>query len=153
VASAANTLVPVVRAKVSLRLAPGDDATRARRALGRHLREHAPWGVWVTVTEADLAQPYAVGVQGPAFRAARRAYREAYGQGVLEVGAGGTIPFVAEFADAFPAAAILITSAGADPDCSAHSADESLHLGDFARACLAETLLLAELANRLVFCA
>lgn len=147
VASASNTLTPVARAKVSLRLAPDDDATRARSALAWHLRDHAPWGVRVTVTEADLAQPYAVEAQGPVFEAARRAYREAYGRDVLEIGAGGTIPFVAEFAGAFPAAAILITSAGADPDCRAHSADESLHLGDFERACLAETLLLAELAR------
>jgi acetylornithine deacetylase/succinyl-diaminopimelate desuccinylase-like protein len=92
----------------------------------------------------DLAQPYAASTQGSSFDAARRAYREAYGRNVLEIGAGGTIPFVAEFADAFPAAAILITSAGADPGSHAHSADESLHLSDFERVCLAETLLLAE---------
>jgi hypothetical protein len=96
------------------------------------------------VTETVLAQPYAASTQGPSFDAARRTYREAYGRDVLEIGAGATIPFVAEFADAFPAAAILITSEGADPGSHAHSADAFLHLGDFERACLAETLLLAE---------
>jgi acetylornithine deacetylase/succinyl-diaminopimelate desuccinylase-like protein len=147
VADASNTLIPAVRAKVSLRLAPGDDASRALQALVRHLREHAPWGVRVTVVEGDAGQPFAVHAQGPAFDAARAAFREAYGRDTIDIGVGGSIPFVAEFADAFPDAAILVTSAGADPDCRAHGPDESLHLADFERACLAEALLLAKLAG------
>lgn len=146
VAAVSNTLVPGARAKVSLRLAPGDDAARARAALAKHLREHAPWGVQVRVTDSDVGDPYAIDPNGPAFDAARSAYREAYGRDVVEVGGGGTIPFVAQFARAFPDAAILVVSAGADPDCRAHGTDESLHLGEFERACLGEALLLAELA-------
>jgi acetylornithine deacetylase/succinyl-diaminopimelate desuccinylase-like protein/uncharacterized membrane protein YkvA (DUF1232 family) len=145
IADASNTLAATARAKVSLRLAPGDDPPRALAALDQHLREHAPWGVRVDVVDGDLGRPYAVDAQGPAFDAARRAYRAAYGRDVVDIGTGGTIPFIAAFADAYPDAAILVSSAGADPDCRAHGADESLHLGDFARACLAETLLLAEL--------
>ena len=147
VADASNTLVPVARAKVSVRLAPGDDAPRARAALANHLREHAPWGVHVTVLEGDLGQPFAGTTHGPAFDAAHAAFHQAYGHAAVELGNGGTIPFVAAFADAFPAAEVLVTSAGADPDCRAHGADESLHLGDFERACLAEALLLDELAR------
>jgi cysteinylglycine-S-conjugate dipeptidase len=148
VADASNTLIPTARAKVSLRLAPGDDAYRARATLAEHLRNHAPWGVQVTVSDSDVGNPYAIDATGPAFDAARSAYRAAYGKDVVEMGGGGTIPFVAQFADAFPAAAILVVSAGADPDCRAHGTDESLHLEEFERACLAETLLLAELARR-----
>jgi cysteinylglycine-S-conjugate dipeptidase len=147
VADASNTLLPVARAKVSVRLAPGDDAPRARAALARHLREHAPWGVHVTVQEADLGRPFAVGARGPAFDAAHAAFGQAFGHAAVELGNGGTIPFVAAFADAFPGAEVLVTSAGADPDCRAHGADESLHLGDFERACLAEVLLLDALAT------
>jgi cysteinylglycine-S-conjugate dipeptidase len=148
VADASNTLIPAARAKVSLRLAPGDDAYRARATLAEHLRNHAPWGVHVTVSNSDVGDPYAIDATGPAFDAARSAYRAAYGKDVVEIGSGGTIPFVAQFADAFPAAAILVVSAGADPDCRAHGTDESLHLEEFERACVAETLLLAELARR-----
>lgn len=146
VASASNTLIPAARAKVSIRLAPGDDAARARAALAKHLREHAPWGVQVRVTDSDLGDPYAIDVRGPAFDAAREAFAEAYGHQVVDIGQGGSIPFIAQFASAFPDAAILVTSAGADPDTRAHGADESLDLGEFERACLAETLLLARLA-------
>jgi acetylornithine deacetylase/succinyl-diaminopimelate desuccinylase-like protein len=148
VAEVSNTLLPAARAKVSVRLAPGDTAVRARAALAEHLREHAPWGVHVTVTDSDVGDPYAIDPNGPAFDAARTAYRDAYGRDVVEIGAGGTIPFVAQFAEAFPDAAILVVSAGADPDCRAHGTDESLHLGEFERACVGNTLLLAELARR-----
>jgi cysteinylglycine-S-conjugate dipeptidase len=148
VLDASNTLTPAARAKVSVRIAPGDEARRAQALLMRHLRERAPWGVRTTVTESDLGQPYAIDAQGPAFDAARSAYERAYGRPMTDIGTGGSIPFVAEFADAFPDAAILIVSAGADPDCRAHGVDESLDLGEFERACLAEALLLDELARR-----
>jgi acetylornithine deacetylase/succinyl-diaminopimelate desuccinylase-like protein len=147
VADASNTLAAAARAKVSLRLAPGDDARRALRALAEHLRAHAPWGVQVNVTEGKTGQPYAVDTRGPMFDVARHAYAEAYGAKMVEIGVGGSIPFVAAFAGAYPDAAILVTSAGADPACRAHGADESLHLGDFERACFAEALLLADLAG------
>ena len=147
-ADVSNTLIPAARAKVSLRLAPGDDSVRARLALAKHLREHAQWGVDVTVTDSDIGDPYAIDSSGPAFDAARAAYRNAYGRELVEIGTGGTIPFVAQFAEAFPDAAIHVVSAGADPDCRAHGTDESLHLGEFERACVGNTLLLAELARR-----
>ena len=146
VADASNTLAAAASAKVSMRLAPGDDAGRALQALAEHLRAHVPWGVHVTVTEGETGRPYVVDTRGPMFDAARHAYAAAYGTKMVEIGIGGSIPFIAAFADAYPDAAILVTSAGADPGCRAHGADESLHVGDFERACLAEALLLAKLA-------
>jgi acetylornithine deacetylase/succinyl-diaminopimelate desuccinylase-like protein len=147
IADASNTLIPSARAKVSVRLAPGEDPERALAALGRHLREHAPWGVHVDVLDGATGAPFAMDGQGPAFDAARAAFADAYGKEVVDIGVGGTIPFIAAFAEAFPKAAILVTSAGADPDCRAHGPDESLHLEDFEHACLAETLLLAKLSG------
>ncbi|MCW2900959.1 MAG: argE [Streptosporangiaceae bacterium] len=148
VADASNTLIPVARAKVGLRLAPGDDPARASDALVAHLHRNAPWGVRLEVSRPEAAWPVAIDAQGPAFDAVRRAFREAYGSEPVDIGIGGSIPFIAEFADAFPDAAILVTSAGGDPDSRAHGPDESLHLGDFESACLAEALLLADLAAR-----
>jgi acetylornithine deacetylase/succinyl-diaminopimelate desuccinylase-like protein len=146
VADASNTLAPVARAKVSMRLAPGDDAVKARQALADHLRAAAPWGVHVDVQLGDIGQPYVAHAKGPAYDAAREAFGAAWGRQPVDIGVGGTIPFVAEFADAFPAASILVTGA-ADPDSRAHGADESVHLEEFERACVAEVLLLAKLAK------
>jgi cysteinylglycine-S-conjugate dipeptidase len=147
VADASNTLIPTARAKVSVRLAPGEDAAQARQALARHLRERAPWGVQVNIVEGEAGQPSVIDPTGPVFEAARAALRGAYSRDPVDIGLGGSIPIVAEFAATFPDAAILVTSAGADPDCRAHGPNESLHLCDFERACLAEALLLAKLAG------
>jgi acetylornithine deacetylase/succinyl-diaminopimelate desuccinylase-like protein len=143
--SAPLTLVPVARAKVSLRIAPGDDAVAARDALVEHLRAHAPWGASVTVSAGGAVESFAARTDGPAYAAARAALAEAWGVPAVEIGVGGSISFVTTMARAFPDAEILITGVE-DPDTRAHGANESLHLGDFERACLAEALLLRNLA-------
>ena len=146
VQEAANILVPVARAKVSLRLAPGQDPGQAMAALVKHLEAAAPWGAQVRVTEGAAAWPYAVSAEGPIYDAARRAFKEAWGAEAVDMGAGGTIPFVKAFADAYPDAAILLTGVE-DPDGRAHGANESLLLDDFRKICLAEALLLHNLAQ------
>jgi cysteinylglycine-S-conjugate dipeptidase len=145
VADASNTLLPVARAKVSLRVAPGEDVTRASAALASFLTSHAPWGVQVTVQQAATAAPYHARTEGAAYRAAHWALAEAWGTPAVEIGSGGSIPFVTGYAEAVPEAEILITGVE-DPDTRAHGTNESLHLATFERACLAETLLLHRLA-------
>ncbi|MEA2554681.1 MAG: hypothetical protein QOI60_12, partial [Actinomycetota bacterium] len=44
-----NQIVPFARARVSLRVAPGDDPVAANDKLVAHLKAHAPWGVQVTI--------------------------------------------------------------------------------------------------------
>ena len=47
----------------------------------------------------------------------------------------------------YPEAAILVTGIE-DPDTRAHSANESLHIGDFLHAVTAEALVLTALAEQ-----
>jgi acetylornithine deacetylase/succinyl-diaminopimelate desuccinylase-like protein len=141
-----NTLIPRARAKVSMRVAPGGDAKEHLQALTRHLEQHTPWGAHVTVTPGDLGQPYAIDASGPVYDAARAAFRQAWGNEPVDTGVGGSIPFIAEFADAFPSAKILVTGVE-DPQTQAHSINESLHLGVLERAATAEALLLANLGS------
>ncbi len=146
-AQASNTLIPSVRAKVSLRAAPGDTGANAMACLVRHLEGHAPWGAQVTVTQGELGEPTRIETVGPAYDAARAALRDAWdGVAPVDMGIGGSIPFIAEFRDAYPDAAVLVTGVE-DPDTRAHGANEGLHLAEFERACLAEALLLANLAS------
>ena len=141
-----NTLIPSARAKVSMRVAPGGDARRHLEALTRHLEQNAPWGAKVTVTPGDLGQPYAIDATGPVYDAARAAFRQAWGTDPVDMGVGGSIPFIAEFAAAFPEAKILVTGVE-DPATQAHSVDESLDLGVLERAATSEALLLEALGS------
>ena len=146
-AEAPNALVPAAKAKISVRLAPGDDPKSAYDALAAHLTRHAPWGAQVTVTLEHDGAPCVIDTSSPMFDAARRAFRAAWdGTEPVETGIGGSIPFIATFQEMFPGATILVTGVE-DPDSRAHGPNESLHLGEFARVCLAETLLLAEVAR------
>jgi acetylornithine deacetylase/succinyl-diaminopimelate desuccinylase-like protein len=145
-AKASNTLLPSARAKVSMRIAPGQDPEQAYAALRDHLERNAPWGAHVTVHRGELGSAYAIDATGPGYDAARAAFATAWGTEPVHMGIGGSIPFVAEFAEAFPDAAILVTGVE-DPDSRAHGANESLHLGEFAKVCLAEALLLRNLAE------
>ena len=113
----------------------------------KHLEANVPWGAEVRVTPGSTGEPYLVRAEGLAFDTLRRALGEAWGRAPVEVGTGGTIPFVAAFAEAFPSAALLLTGVE-DPMSNAHSENESLHLGEFRKACLAEALFLGYLAER-----
>ena len=146
IAVSSNTLIPRARAKISMRVAPGGDARAHLDALTRHLEQHAPWGAQVTVTPGEIGQPYAIDAAGPVYDAARAAFRLAWGTDPVDMGMGGSIPFIAEFAAAFPAAKILVTGVE-DPGTQAHSVNESLHLGVLERAATAEALLLASLGD------
>jgi cysteinylglycine-S-conjugate dipeptidase len=146
IADASNTLLATAKAKVSVRLAPGDDAKSAMDRLVEHLTAHAPFGARVTVTPISYGEPFKIDARGPRYDAARAAFQEAWGREPVDMGVGGTIPFVAEFAEAFPEAAILVTGVE-DPDSRAHGFDESLHLDEYSKACLAEALMLEKLAN------
>ncbi len=146
IAKASNTLVPSARAKVSMRVAPGGDAREHLAALTRHLQAHAPWGARVTVTPGDIGQPYAIDATGPVYEAARQAFRTAWGREPIDMGMGGSIPFIAEFAAAFPDAEILVTGVE-DPGTQAHSINESLDLGVLERAAISEALFLKALGS------
>ncbi|WP_091090105.1 dipeptidase [Micromonospora nigra] len=144
---APNALLPTAKAKLSVRLAPGDDPKRAYAAVRAHLEKHAPWGAQVTVTLEHDGDPCVIDATGPLFDAARSAFRVAWdGTDPVDVGIGASIPFIATFQETFPQAAILVTGVE-DPHARAHSPNESLHLGEFARVCLAEALLLARVAE------
>jgi acetylornithine deacetylase/succinyl-diaminopimelate desuccinylase-like protein len=144
--AASMVLVPRARARLTLRVGPDDDAAAAGAALVAHLESHAPWGAKVTATAGKAVRPFAATTAGPAYAAARAAFSDAWGTDPVEVGVGGSIEFISSFAAAFPDAEILITGVE-DPDTRAHGANESLHLADFERACLAEVLFLTRLAT------
>jgi cysteinylglycine-S-conjugate dipeptidase len=146
-ADAAHKLVPAARARISIRLAPGDDTQRAFRALEEHLRRRAPWGAEVTVRPFREGAPHRIDASGHAFEAFRRACADTWGRPPVEPGSGGSLPLVAMMAAAYPDTAMLLTGVE-DPDSNTHSENESVHLGELRNCCINEAMLLAHLASR-----
>jgi acetylornithine deacetylase/succinyl-diaminopimelate desuccinylase-like protein len=146
VRESSNQLVPWARARVSLRLAPGDDPEAGRDKLVAHLRGAAPWGVQVEIEAAEAGMGYLVDTSTPEYRAAKDALAEAFDHDVMEIGSGGSIPLVPLLAQTFPGLPVLIWGAG-DDRSNYHSLDESVDLGDLERMALAETLFLRNLAG------
>lgn len=144
ISGSSNTVAPSASARVSVRLGPGQDPERALRLLTEWLQDATPWGLHVDVVPGAAGAAYAADPSGPAFQAADRAFTAAYGNPTVFAGIGGSIPFIRPFAEAFGDAPALLTGVE-DPDTRAHGIDESLHLGDWASACLGEVFLLAEL--------
>jgi len=142
VAGASNTLVPLARCRISLRIAPGDTTENAVACLRKHLEAHVPWGAGLGITVVDTGEATQIDATGPAYDVARTAFRDAWdGVEPIDMGVGGSIPFIAEFLRAFPQASVLVTGVE-DPDTRAHGANEGLHLAEFERVLLAEALLL-----------
>ncbi len=141
-----NTISPSTTFVLSMRVSPGQDSGEAADKLVAHLESHAPFGARVECV---------VNERGPAFSAAEAtetsrlmewALAEAWGTKPVNIGVGGSIPFIADLAREFPSAQILVTGIE-DPDTRAHSANESLHIGDWRNAIAAEALLLTRLGE------
>lgn len=144
VLGASNTLSPEVSVVLSARIAPGQDAAEAETALIAHLRAHAPFGAQLSFHDTDRGDPFLVDTAGDAVALAREALSEGYGVEPVDIGVGGSIPFIADLVREFPGAQILVTGVE-DPHARAHSPNESLHLETFRHALVSEALLLERL--------
>ena len=144
VRNASNTLTPKVSVVISTRVAPGQAAADAFAAIETHLRSHAPFGARLTFRDVDFGDPFLVDTSGPAVEAARAALESGYGRTPVDIGVGGSIPFIADLVREFPGAEILVTGVE-DPHARAHSPNESLHVETFRNALVSEALLLASL--------
>ncbi|MCR2763451.1 dipeptidase [Microbacterium sp. zg.B48] len=147
VANASNTLSPALSVVLSARVAPGQPAREAYAAIEAHLRAHAPFGAQLSFTDQDYGDAFLVDTSGWAVGTALEALHEAYGVEPVQIGVGGSIPFIADLIREFPEAQILVTGVE-DPHSRAHSPNESLHLETFRNAVIAEALLLEKLDAR-----
>src|SRR5690606_23957110 len=78
VAEASNTIAPSCTAKISLRLAPGQDPAAADAAIAAHVARHAPFGAQVTWRSGEAGKPFLAPGDTAAMRAARAAFTEAW---------------------------------------------------------------------------
>ncbi len=144
VAGSSNQIVPVARARIGVRIVPGQDPRRVLAALVAHLKANCPWGLSLAITPMTATPAWATETTHPAFAAAKRALEKGYGRAAVEIGAGGSIPFVGPFAEALGGVPALLIGLE-DPSCNAHAEDESLLVPDFLASCRSAVHLYAEL--------
>ena len=141
VAMSSNTLLPTSSAKLSLRIAPGQDPDEALALLRAHIEKNVPFGAVLEFGLIETGKPFMADTSGWAQEMARNSLEAAFGNPMLEIGIGGSIPFIADLTEVFPDAQILVTGVE-DADSRAHSPNESVHLEGLKNAMVAEALFL-----------
>ena len=144
---AKNALRSRASATLSIRLAPGQTRDDILTQLEAVLTRDVPGGVKVTLQNKPAhAESWLYTPSGPVFDAADRAYEQAWGRPLQHIGVGGSIPFVALFGHRFGDLPLILNGV-MDPETGAHGPNESLHLGVFKKAILANIHLLDELSD------
>jgi acetylornithine deacetylase/succinyl-diaminopimelate desuccinylase-like protein len=138
---AGNVLLPVITARLSIRIPPGVEATKALDAVKRELLRDPPYNAQVKVNHSLPDNGWAQKPNQPWLDEALSKSSEKYfGNPALKLGEGGTIPFIGFLGDTFPEAQFIITGLlGADSN--AHSVDENLDIPYLKKltCCMIET--------------
>jgi acetylornithine deacetylase/succinyl-diaminopimelate desuccinylase-like protein len=147
--SAGNVLLPSLTLKLSLRLPPTCDPTRAARAVKEALEHNPPYGAQVRF-ESGAAT---AGWNAPAFapwleESITRASRRIFGPEAVHIGCGGTIPFMGMLGERFPKTQFFITGV-LGPHSNAHGPNEFLHLDYAEKLTACVSLVLADHAAAL----
>jgi acetylornithine deacetylase/succinyl-diaminopimelate desuccinylase-like protein len=143
---AINALVPVARAKVSMRIPPGQDEKEALEALKTHLMENVPWGAQLDFFYEEAGSATMLPTDNVAIQAWTEGFAEAYGTEPVMGGAGGSIPFISLFNERYPDAPILVIGCG-DPTSNIHAPNESQDIGDLEKATLSEAIAFRRLTD------
>lgn len=146
ISHAINQLVPMARAKVSMRIAPGQDPDEAMAALTEHIESAVPWGALVSITDGASGEPFEADTAGDVVRIFTDALAAGYSDDVVQIGVGGSIPIVSAFQAAHPEASIVVYGV-ADPTSRAHGPNESLSLQDLRSGILSEAIALKLLGS------
>lgn len=144
---ASNTIAPHARFTLSMRTVPGVDPHEAMERLVEHLHTHAPFGARIELSDFEYGPGYRADMDSPVTALVHEALTEAWGVPSVNIGVGGSIPFISHFQESFPQAQVVVTGVE-DPMTNAHSEDESQSIPDLKAAVLAEALFLTRLAQR-----
>ena len=130
--SAGNVLRPHTALKISMRLPATVDGEQASRAIKETLEANPPSNATVSFETDQAASGWNAPDIAPwLHNSLENGSQASYGRGVMYMGEGGTIPFMAMLGDYFPQAQFMITGV-LGPQSNAHGPNEFLHI-PFAR--------------------
>ncbi|NDD25435.1 MAG: dipeptidase, partial [Actinobacteria bacterium] len=109
--------------------------------LRKHLIANTPFGAEISFGEYETGKAFLADSSGWASKLALSSLSSAFGNPAVEIGIGGSIPFIADLTEVFPDAQILVTGVE-DSDSRAHSPNESIHLAGLKNAMVAEAVFL-----------
>lgn len=143
IASAGNVQRPYTSLKLSLRLPPLVDASKAAVALKQTLEGDAPYSARVTFEYEQAASGWNAPATLPWLTALLDgASQTFYGKPAAYLGEGGTIPFMGMLGVKFPNAQMLVTGV-LGPKSNAHGPNEFLHVPYAKKLTAAVAMLLA----------
>jgi len=123
-----NVLRPYTTLKVSLRLPPSLDAKIARETLESVLLKNSPYGAKITLEFEEPAAGWnAPKLSGWLNDAIQFSSETIFGRPALNMGEGGSIPFMSMLGEKFPKAQFVITGV-LGPHSNAHGPNEFLHI-------------------------
>ncbi len=141
--SAGNVLRPYTALKISMRLPATVDGELASQSMKETLEANPPSNAKVSFEFDHAASGWNAPEIAPwLHESLEKASQDSYGRGVMYMGEGGTIPFMAMLGDFFPQAQFMITGV-LGPQSNAHGPNEFLHI-PFARkltTCVAQVIV------------
>jgi len=139
---AGNVLRPYTAMKLSMRIPATVDGEAASLAMKKTLEADPPSGARVSFTTDQAASGWNAPEIAPWLHASlEKGSQGSYNRGVMYMGEGGTIPFMAMLGDFYPQAQFMITGV-LGPQSNAHGPNEFLHI-PFARkltGCVAQVI-------------
>ena len=144
VADAGNVLLPFTTLKLSFRWPPTLDAAKASALVEQVLAKDPPYGAEV---EAKFERG-GTGWNAPALapwleKSVTRASHMAFGKPAVQMGEGGSIPFMGMLGQKFPETQFVITGV-LGPHSNAHGPNEFLHIPTGKRVTMAIAQIVAD---------
>jgi acetylornithine deacetylase/succinyl-diaminopimelate desuccinylase-like protein len=122
-----KTVIPAeAKAKVSLRLAPGQDSMKVYDLLKARVKALAPEGVEMDVVLLNGGEPLLLPLDAPVLKIAAEAYGVEFSHPVEYVRGGGSIPVAALFDKHLKAPCVMLGFGL--PDDNVHAPNEKFHL-------------------------
>ncbi|QEL23706.1 M20 family dipeptidase [Bosea sp. F3-2] len=142
-----KTVIPdEARAKITIRLAPGQDPKQALQALQDHIRSFARPGVRITFAGVGAGAPAStLAGNHPLVQAATRVLRRVWQRDPIHVRLGATVPITAIFKELLDIDTLMF---GLNlPDEDVHAPNEFFHIDSIVLGLRSWPLLLQELAT------